>query len=137
MTITNAINNNSNTFSTTLLTNSEFQSYSETVVNVTAGTTTQLNMNSGKLFVLSQGVNITTFQFINPPATGKVCSFTLKRVKDNSATPRSITWPSGTKWPGGTVPTLTSTANCVDIFTFFTDDGGTTWYGFTVGLAMA
>ena len=39
------------------------------------------------------------------------------------------------KWPGGTGPTLT--ASGTDILTFTTFDGGTQWYGFAAGLAMA
>jgi hypothetical protein len=31
------------------------------------------------------------------------------------------------KWPGGTAPTLTSSG--VDMLTFTTYDGGTTWFG--------
>ena len=36
-----------------------------------------------------------------------------------------------------TAPTLTTTNNGVDVFGFFTIDGGTTYYGFTLGQAMA
>jgi hypothetical protein len=137
MTITNAINNTSNTLSTTLVTGAEIRNYSETAVAVTATSTTQLNLSNGNLFVLTQAVDITTMQFQNPQPTNEVSSFTIKRVKDNSATARTITWPASVKWPGGTAPTLTATANAVDILTFFTHDNGTTWYGFTAGLAMA
>jgi len=42
----------------------------------------------------------------------------------------TVTW-STVKWPGGTAPTITSTASKQDIFSFFSD--GTNWYGTTVG----
>ena len=55
----------------------------------------------------------------------------------------TITWKSGAhdgggntiKWPGGSAPPLTSSGT--DILTFTTFDGGTQWYGFAAGLAMA
>ena len=39
------------------------------------------------------------------------------------------------KWAGGTAPTLTTSG--IDILTFTTFDGGTTYFGFAAGLAMA
>jgi len=39
------------------------------------------------------------------------------------------------KWAGGTAPTLTTSG--VDVLTFTTFDGGTNFYGFAAGLAMA
>ena len=39
------------------------------------------------------------------------------------------------KYAGGTAPTLTSSG--IDILTFTTFDGGTTYFGFAAGLAMA
>jgi hypothetical protein len=71
--------------------------------------------------------------------TGNVTSFTLQ----NSATPnagqrvilkitqdatggRTFAWPSNAKFPGGTPPTVTPTANKTDIFTFISN--GTNFY---------
>jgi len=62
-----------------------------------------------------------------PTATaGK--SFLLKLKTGAGA--YTVTWTT-VKWPGGTAPTLTSTASRMDIFSFFSD--GTNWYGCTVG----
>lgn len=47
----------------------------------------------------------------------------------------TITWPTGTKWPGGTRPSLTVAG--LDILRFSTLDGGTTWYGRADGLNMS
>ena len=115
----------------------ELKDYSETVVTVAAAATTTLDIENGNVFNMSQDTNITTFNFSNPSATGRACSFTLIRTKDNTATTRSITWPAAVKWNGGSAPTLTQTANAVDIFEFVTVDAGTTWFGFIAGLAMA
>jgi hypothetical protein len=75
------------------------------------------------------------YTFSNPAATGNASSFTLKIIQDSTA--RAITWPSSVDWAGGTAPTLTAAANGVDVFVFYTIDGGTTYYGFTAGQAMA
>jgi hypothetical protein len=48
----------------------------------------------------------------------------------------TITWPSSVKWAGGTAPTAPANGE-TDVYTFYTDDGGTTYYGFQVGDALA
>jgi len=58
-------------------------------------------------------------------------------VQDASASGYTVTWPTAVDWPSATAPTLTATASAVDYFVFITHDGGTTWYGFTAGQAMA
>ena len=72
-----------------------------------------------------------TLTFSNPPASGKAGSFTL--IATLSSTP-AITWPTSVDWAGGTAPTLTAAG--VDIFSFVTTNGGTTWFGFTAGADM-
>jgi hypothetical protein len=47
----------------------------------------------------------------------------------------SITWPNSIEWVGGSSPILTSSGT--DILTFFTFDGGTSYYGFVVGKNMS
>ena len=69
------------------------------------------------------------------PTTGNATAFTLKVIQDSTA--RTITWPASVDWAGGTAPTLTATSGGVDVFVFYTIDGGTTYYGFTAGQAMA
>ena len=73
-----------------------------------------------------------TLTFTNPPASGSAGSFTLIVTNGGSAT---LTWPTSVDWAGGTAPTLTSSG--VDVLTFLTVDGGSIWYGFAAGLAMA
>ena len=93
-----------------------------------------LNLRDGDNFVHDLTENV-TYTFSNPGASGKVSAFSLKVIQDSSA--RTITWPSSVDWAAGTAPTLTTTNNGVDVFVFFTHDGGTTYYGFTAGQAMA
>ena len=97
---------------------------------ITAGALT-LNLSNATLFYVSLNANITTFTFSNSPASPKVASFTLQFLADGTA--RSVSWPTSIKWSEGVVPTLTSTLNKLDTFSFLTHDGGTTWFGFVIG----
>ena len=100
-----------------------------------SGTTVTINLQDGTNFVHTLSGN-TTYTFSNPAASGKVSAFTLKVVQDASASGYTITWPASVDWPSATAPTLTATASAVDIFVFYTHDGGTTYYGFTAGQAL-
>lgn len=70
----------------------------------------------------------TTLTVSNVPATGTTASFILDLTNGGSA---AITWWSGVKWAGGTIPTLTAAGR--DVLGFFTHDGGTTWTGLVLG----
>jgi hypothetical protein len=61
----------------------------------------------------------------------------IEIIQDASASGYTVTWPASVDWPEATAPTLTATASAVDVFVFTTRDGGTTWYGFTAGQAIA
>ena len=98
------------------------------------GTSTTIDISAATNFVHDL-TGATTYTFSNPASTGNASSFTLKIIQDSTA--RAITWPSSVDWAGGTAPTLSSADNAVDVFAFYTIDGGTTYYGFTAGQAMA
>ena len=92
----------------------------------TVTTTGAINLASGTLFTATLGGNC-TFTISNP--TG-VSTFTL--VLTNDATPgRTVAWSGGTfKYPGGAAGlSRTTTAAGIDIWVFFSPDGGTNWYG--------
>lgn len=72
----------------------------------------------------------TLFVFANVPAVDGAYACTLKLTANG----HPVTWPTGTIWPGAEAPTLSAG---VDIFVFYTSDGGTTWYGFTAGQEIA
>lgn len=97
---------------------------------------TTVNLQDGTNFSHTLTEN-TTFTFSNPASSGKVSAFSLKLVQDASASGFTVTWPASVDWPAATAPTLTATASAVDYFVFITHDGGTTWYGFTAGQALA
>ena len=92
-----------------------------------------LNLRDGNSFLHDLTENV-TYTFSNPAASGKVSMFVLKIIQGSSA--RTITWPASVDWAAATAPTLTATNDGVDVFVFFTIDGGTTYYGFTAGQAM-
>jgi hypothetical protein len=112
-------------------------SYNETYAAVTSTTNaTTVDCEAGNSFSHTLTEN-TTFTFSNPPVTGTSYAFTLKLVQDASASGFTVTWPTSVDWPAATAPTLTATASAVDVFVFFTHDGGTTWYGFTAGQELS
>lgn len=65
-------------------------------------------------------------------AAGK--SFTVVTVQD--ATGSRIPTFTGAKWAGGTMPTASTAANAIDVWTFLCADGST-WLGFQSGKGMA
>ncbi len=92
-----------------------------------------INLRDGNVFTHTLSENV-TYTFSNPAASGRASCFILKVTQDSSA--RTITWPSSVDWAAATAPTLTTTSAGVDVFAFITVDGGTTYYGFTLGQAM-
>ena len=71
-----------------------------------------------KMYIVGQG-NDTIFQY----TTG-------------SSALATITYPASVIWSGGTTPTAPANGE-TDVYTFYTDDGGTTYYGFVSGDALA
>ena len=113
------------------------KSYNETYAAVTSsGASTTVNCETGNAFSHTL-TEATTFTFSNPPASSTAYSFSLEVIQDASASGYAITWPTSVDWPSATAPTLTATASAKDVFVFYTRDGGTNWYGFTAGLALA
>lgn len=106
--------------------------YEEFTAVTSSSAATTINLRDGTNFGHTLTEN-TTFSFTNPAASGKVSGFTLKLVQDASASSFAANFPASVKWAGGSAPTPTTTANAVDIYIFYTHDGGTTYYGFRAG----
>ena len=70
--------------------------------------------------------------FSDPTASDELCGFTLTLTNGGSQT---VVWPGTVDWAAATAPTLTAAG--VDVLVFYTIDGGTIWYGFLSGAAMA
>jgi hypothetical protein len=103
--------------------------YADTVVaSGNTGTALTLTLTSGNVFTATLTGNA-TITLSTPVATGS-SSLTLILTNDSTAG-RTVAWAGGTfKFPGGAAAlTRTTTASGVDVWVFFTPDGGTTWYG--------
>jgi hypothetical protein len=101
----------------------------EIVGSISTGT---LDLSTGNVFSDAPSANV-TYVFNNPPASGTAYGFTLKVTPSGTYT---VTWPASVDWAGGTAPTAPASGE-TDVFTFYTQDGGTTYYGFQAGDAMA
>jgi hypothetical protein len=103
--------------------------YADTITALgNTGTAINIDITSGNVFSATLTGNC-TFTLRYPVATGS-SSFTL--ILTNDATPsRSVAWAGGTfKFPNGAASLArTTTANAIDVWFFFTPDGGTTYYG--------
>jgi len=115
------------------ITRPEITDYSETKTALVAGASVTCDIANGNVFTLTPDQN-TTFVFSNPSPTGKSCAFTL--VWTQGGSDRTITWPASVDWAGGSAPDVTSGSAKIDIYTFFTMDNGTIWYGFQAGADM-
>lgn len=116
-----------------LVTAPKIQSYTEsaTIPTISSGNLT-LNLANGNVFgPVALNAAISNMTFTGLPASGTAASWTLLLKANGTAV--SVTWPAAVLWAGGTAPTITSTANKTDAFTFVTVDGGTTVLGFKAG----
>ena len=95
------------------------------------GATTTIDLSSGNLIYMTQSAN-TTVAFANTEGNTDVVY--LVRTKDDTTTARTITWPSGMVWDGGTAPTLLTNPRSTDaqVFKLTTRDNGAIWYGVEV-----
>ena len=88
-----------------------------------------LDATSASVFTITRN-DIINSMVVNLPAGARAVSITLVMTSNGSF---NITWPPNTKWPGGTVPVLSTTSGYVDVVTLSTPNGGSTWYGFVGG----
>lgn len=102
--------------------------YTEEVATANTGTAYTIDLAGGSVQILTLTGNV-TFTF---PTVTAGRSFLLV-LRQDATGGRTATWPTVTnpvRWPGGTAPTLTSTASRTDLFGFTAD--GTRWYGRTI-----
>ena len=97
-----------------------------------SGTTPSVDVGARDTYTLTTSGN-TTFTFTGVPSSGQVGTFSLIITAGGTHT---LTWPASVDWAGGTAPDAPASGE-TDVYTFMTVDGGTTWYGFLAGDAMA
>ena len=100
----------------------------ETVGTISGST---LDFDTGNVFSHAPSSNV-TYVFNNPPVSGIAYGFTLKVTPSATVT---VTWPSGVDWAGGSAPDAPASGE-TNVYSFYTVDGGTTYYGFLAGAAM-
>lgn len=67
-----------------------------------------------------------TLALSNPPASG-IGQTIMLIFQQHGTTARTLTFPASFKWPNGTAFVVSSTLGAVDLISFTTFDGGTTW----------
>lgn len=88
---------------------------------INSATTTTIDLSLGNVLTINLVANITTLTLTNPA----VGTYLIKFVQDGTGG-RTVVFPTGWKWAGGIVPTVTSSANKLDIVTLIYD--GTNYY---------
>lgn len=109
------------------------KNYTEVIATPAIGTPTAgalvLDLSAGNVFAVDHTANITGITITNVPTSGST-SFTLQLKQGaGGSTAVAAVFPTSIKWIGGTAPTLVTTANKKNIFTFVTFDAGATWSG--------
>ena len=109
----------------------------ETLVAVgNSGTAATIDLSQGTVFTVTLNGNAT----LTITNTTGAAAFTV--ILTNDGTPgRTVAWAASGgsfKFPGGAAAlSRTTTASGVDVWVFFSPDGGTTWYGNIAMKAMA
>ena len=118
------------------------KSYHEQAVPIgSSSNVTTVDLAKGQTFSFTTTENVDNFVLENGVLTfgtsGQTTTFTICITQD-STTARTVNldnWKTNAGvtipvyWPGGVVPTLTSSAGAKDIYSFMTFDGGSSLYG--------
>lgn len=104
------------------------QSYREvvTTVGTVSGATYNIDLSLSNIFDITLGNNV-TFTFTNPPASGTAMNATVILRQDATGN-RTATFTNA-RYTDGVTPILSTGANQIDVLTFFTINGGTTYFG--------
>jgi hypothetical protein len=106
------------------------RAYCEKLVAVTASTaTTALDLQAGSAQVVTIAASTSiTFTNLPPTVNGEMFAFSIA-TKNNGTAGFAVSFPANVKWENGQIPPRTTAANANDLWSFFTEDGGTTYYG--------
>ena len=102
----------------------------QTITAASDGATVTFNLSLGNIHTVTLGGNRTLA--LSNASTGQ--AFVVILIQDGTGS-RLATWFSGISWPGGVVPTLTTTASKRDVFGFITT-ATDTYLGFIVGQSL-
>jgi hypothetical protein len=114
----------------TLTANSlNFQTYTEKVETIgTIGTSTyNVDLSLANTFDLTLGTDV-TITFTNPVSSGFTKPITLI-VRQPSSSPGKLLTVTGAQYTDGVTPVLSTGASQKDVLSFWSIDGGTTYFG--------
>jgi hypothetical protein len=115
------------TGSVVLSTGPTFTAYRESVQTATVSASTyNIDLSLGNIFDITLGNNV-TFTFTNPPSAGTSASVTIVLRQDATGN-RTATF-TGALYTDGNLPQLSTGANDIDVLTFFTINGGSSYFG--------
>lgn len=107
-----------------------FKNYKEVDSSISPSSQTlTINLNNGNIFVVSKTSDITSITISNIPSSSFVGNFTLI-IENGVGAGGFINWPNSIKWGDAGPPALSTTLGNIDVLTFITLDGGTSWLGF-------
>lgn len=86
--------------------------YTPAVVTTFHATAMAVNCDASNVFTTTLTANVTSAPTFTSPNDGQTVNWFFTQDATGS---RTMTWPAAFKWPGGTVPTLTTAANAVDL----------------------
>ena len=111
------------------LTAAVFQAYGEKVetIGTIVTSTYNIDLSLANIFDLTLGTNVTV-TFTNPPAAGTTRPVTLI-VRQPAASPGKLLTVTGAQYTDGTAPVLSTGANQKDVLSYWSIDGGTTYFG--------
>lgn len=87
-----------------------------------------IDCSAGNYFTKTFTAGAVSLTMSNIPASGTTAAGIVETINAGLAT---ITYPTGSKWAGGTAPTLTSSGK--DVLGWYVNDGGTTINWFVIG----
>lgn len=100
------------------------------------GTQVAIDLSTAQVFRMKLTAACTGLNVTNTPDNGNANAVGFSLVLVGDGTARTMTWNIGATaitWAGGTAPTYTSTLNKIDVYSFLSRDGGSTWLGFVGG----
>ena len=110
---------------------------SEEAVTVTQGSgTVTLDLAQGNFFEFTLTANVTGWTFSNLATSGTASSWIIK-ITQHASSAKTVAYPAGVKWAGGTDHVMSTATGAIDIVSMFTMDAGANIYATVVGKAFS
>ena len=92
-----------------------------TALSISSGNVA-VDCSLGDYFTLALNANVTSWSITNVPPG---CSLMIEITQDSTA--RTVAWPTGTKWVGGTAGAVSTGSGAKDVLALTTFNTGSTW----------